>query len=133
MPYATEEIAQDLVVPIAGYLDHNVSTYPAADKSNPPNNTITTMCGNYLVLDFKILFKPNVMGAVVMEKIKSLPVQVILLVDNLKSDVKAIAAAKTDVDREKALEEALSQLSFIIVIAGEAAAEVGNLVDQSTS
>jgi hypothetical protein len=62
-----------------------------------------------------------------MEKIKALPVQVILLIDTLKGEVRAIAAAKTDADREKALEKALSRIEVINTIASNAAEEVGKL------
>jgi len=62
-----------------------------------------------------------------MEKIKALPVQIILLIDTLKGEVRAIAAAKIDADREKALETALSRIEVINTIASNAAEEVGTL------
>jgi hypothetical protein len=62
-----------------------------------------------------------------MDKLKALPVTIILLLENLKTKMEEIAVAATIEERMRAIAEARISIEFMVGVAGESAAEVEGL------
>ena len=59
-----------------------------------------------------------------MEKLKALPVQMILLIDNLKGEVEEMVMVQTPEARVKACEQVRTSIEYMNGVCSEAAAEV---------